>query len=383
MNAKSKILVVDDEPLMRELYSDALSDCFEISFAVDGLDALKLLADGFRPEAIVMDVSMPELDGYETCRRIRQRDAEAPPVLFVSSNDQLEDRMRGYDAGGSDYVCKPFDTVELLTKIRLQIQADTQRRALHAERDEAMQAVLSSADMAGELGVVLDFQRELNACPDAVALASQLFAALGRYGFEACVRIHSRGRMISKSSGGPCTALEHSILNALEAQKSGPRIRPFQSNTSFNFGAVVLFVRQLAMVRGVEMDQESQERHGRAIDNIALLLEAAVSRLQGIEGEGAVRALGATRSLIDVASETLRDVVARNEAMTLEAREAFAHLQAELDVLYIHLGLTSRQEDLLTDLVKSHAERVLGVLERSRETEGSLQRVISDLRVQG
>lgn len=378
-----KVLVVDDESLMHELYGEALGDRFALSFASDGEDALRQLAQGLNPAAIVMDVSMPGLDGYETCRRLRQQLPDAPPVLFVSGNDRLEDRMRGYDAGGSDYLCKPFEADELEAKIRLQIQADGQRRALNAERDEAVMAVLSSADMAGELGVVLDFQRGLNNCADAEALATQLFEAVARYGFEACVRVHSRGRMLSRSSSGPCTALEHSILNVLESQKEGPRIRPFQSNTSFNFGTVVLFVRQLAMARSADMDDESRQRHGRAIDNIALLLEAAVSRLQAIEGEGALHDLGATRRLIDMASQTLHEVVRRNEAMAGDVREAFAHLQSELELNFVHLGLTTRQEDLLSDLVKAHAERVLGVLEQSRETERSLQRVIADLRAKG
>jgi DNA-binding response OmpR family regulator len=382
MTALAHLLVVDDEALMHEIYGEALGERFQLSFASNGESALKLLADCLQPAVVIMDVSMPGLDGYETCRRLRQQMSDAPPVLFVSSNDQLEDRMRGYDAGGSDYVCKPFDATELEAKIHLQIQAQAQRRALHVERDEAIEAVLSSADMAGELGVVLDFQRGLNGCKDAAGLASQLFEALARYGFEGCVRVHSQGQQVSVSSGGYCTALEFSILNALEVQTSGPRIRPFQDNTSFNFGTVVLFVRQLAMHRSADMDEAASQRHGRAIDNIALLLEAAVSRLQTIEGEGAMRDLGATRQLIDVARNTLHEVSRRNEAMAAEVRDSFAHLQAELELSFVHLGLTTRQEDLLSELIKSHAESVFKALEQGKETEHSLQRVIADFSAQ-
>lgn len=380
MTTRERVLVVDDEPLMRELYSEALCDCFDLSFAGSGADALTLLGDGIRPSAILMDVAMPNLDGYQTCRKLRQHDPEAPPVLFVSSHDQLEDRMRGYDAGGADYLCKPFEAAELEAKIRLQIQADSQRRNLHAERDEAVRAVLSSADMAGELGVVLDFQRRLNACASPESLATLLFDALALYGLEACVRLRTGSQALSLSSGGPCTALEQSILNALESRKEGPRIQPFQSNTSFNFGSIVLFVRMLAMQRGEDMAEEDRQRHGRIIDNIALLLEAAVSRLLAIEGEVALRDLGATRRLIDVASQTLHDVVKRNEVMANDVRRAFEALQSELEVSFIQLGLTAQQEDLVSDLVKSHGHRVLEILEQGRETERSLQRVITDLR---
>jgi len=374
------VLVVDDDALMRELYGEALGDDFMLQFAVDGHDALAQLRQGPRPSAVLMDVAMPGLDGYETCRQLHQEGSDVPPVIFVSSNDRLEDRMRGYDVGGNDYLCKPVEAVELVTKIRRQIQADALQRSLHAEREEAVMAVLSSADLAGELGVVLDFQRGLNGCSNSEALGRALFEALARYGFEGCLRIYSRSASHDMSSGGACTALEHSILDALVAQREGPRIRPFQNNTSFNFGTVVLFVRKLAMQRDASMDPEESQRHGRAIDNIALLMEAAVSRLQAIEGEGALQDLGHTRRLMGVATQALNEVAQRNETMATQVRQAFENLLSELDVCFIHLGLSTSQEDSVAELVKSHGAHVQAVLEQNRATEQVLRRVILDLK---
>lgn len=377
---KPLVLVVDDDALMRELYGEALSEDFALHFALDGLDALAQLRDGPRPSAVLMDVAMPGLDGYETCRHLHKENADAPPVIFVSSNDRLEDRMRGYDAGGNEYLCKPVEAIELVTKIRRQIQADMQHRALHAEHEEAVMAVLSSADLAGELGVVLDFQRGLNSCSNSESLGRQLFEALARYSFEGCARIYSRGASRDLSSSGACTALEHSILDALVAQREGPRIRPFQSNTSFNFGTVVLFVRRLAMQRDADMAPEESQRQGRAIDNIALLMEAAVSRLQAIEGEGALQDLGNTRRLIGVATQAMHDVAQRNERMAEQVRQAFESLQSEMDVNFIHLGLSSSQEESVSELIRSHGAHVQAVLEQNRATEQVLRRVILDLK---
>ncbi len=381
MQKQPLVLVVDDDALMRELYGEALGEDFSLEFAVDGSEALTRLRQGQRPDAVLMDVAMPGLDGYETCRCLHQECIDPPPVIFVSSNDRLEDRMRGYDAGGNDYLCKPVEAQELVAKIRRQIQADAAQRALHAEREEAVMAVLSGADLAGELGVVLDFQRGLNACSNSEALCRLLFEALARYGFEGCVRIYSRSASLDRSSGGVCTSLEHSILDALVAQREGPRIRPFQSNTSFNFGTVVLFVRTLNMQRDTQMAPEESQRQGRAIDNIALLMEAAVSRLQAIEGENALQDLGNSRRLMSIATQALNDVAQRNEHMAEQVRQAFESLLSELDMSFLHLGLTSSQEDSVAELVKSHGAHVQTVLEQGRATEQVLRRVIEDLKV--
>jgi CheY-like chemotaxis protein len=372
------VMVVDDDPLMHALYEEALSEHFSLLFAESGEQALEVFA---RSELaiIVLDVQMPGLDGYETCRRLKQARTDGPSVVFVSSQDQLADRMLGFEAGGSDYVTKPWAPPELVVKLQLLLEAEARRKALAAERDEAFGAVLQSADMAGELGVVLDFQRELNNAHSYAEVATQMFAGLARYGLQGFVRISGQSAKLATNHEGECTALEKSILETLAARTDGPRIQPLGNNTSFRFGCILLVVRDLPMLRPASMDPELSERHGRAIDNVALMLEAAASRLGAVDNASVAQDLDRVRRLLALTKGALAEVSRRNVAMTTTVQGAFDHLQSEMEESFIHLGLMSSQEEQLSYLVRDHAATAMEALAQGRATEAALQRIIQEL----
>ncbi|MBB5202854.1 DNA-binding response OmpR family regulator [Inhella inkyongensis] len=378
MSDRALVMVVDDDPIMQSLYEDALSPDFELLPANSGVEALALLEQR-RPDVVLMDVDMPGLDGYQTCRLLQANMVQAPPVLFVSARDQLQDRMRGYDAGGSDYVCKPWQAPELVIKIRRLLEQVSQTKALEGERDEAVNAVLSSADMAGELGVVLDFQRGLNTCRDYRAVADLLFQTLERYDLDGCLRISGRGGALSINRSGQCSALEWSILESLAAQTEGPRIRPIHQNTSFNFGQIILFVRNLTMCRSADMEAEARERQGRAIDNVALLLEGAVARLATLDSGQVEQDLDRIRRMVQLTKSALANVAQRNRAISATVHQSFEQLQNELEESFVHLGLMRSQEEHLTELVKAHAQTAMAALEQARDTEAALRRIVQEL----
>jgi two-component system, OmpR family, response regulator len=112
-----RILVVDDEQYITDLLSTALRFVgFEVATAARGLEALAA-AGTFLPELIVMDVMMPDLDGFEVCRRLRA-DNVRTPVIFLTARDAEQDRVSGFTKGGDDYVTKPFSLDELIARIR-------------------------------------------------------------------------------------------------------------------------------------------------------------------------------------------------------------------------------------------------------------------------
>jgi two-component system, OmpR family, response regulator MprA len=113
-----KILVVDDERAVRESLRRALElEGYEIELAVDGEEALYRLESNAQPDALVLDVLMPGLDGLEVCRRLR-RSGNTLPVLMLTARAEVENRVEGLDAGADDYVTKPFALEELLARLR-------------------------------------------------------------------------------------------------------------------------------------------------------------------------------------------------------------------------------------------------------------------------
>jgi len=116
-SASERILVVDDEPAIVELISTALRFVgFEVKSAGTGRDAL-MEASSFAPRLIVLDVMLPDMDGFEIARRIRSG-GDHVPIIFLTARDEHESKMRGFTVGGDDYLTKPFSLEELIARIR-------------------------------------------------------------------------------------------------------------------------------------------------------------------------------------------------------------------------------------------------------------------------
>ena len=113
-----KILVVDDERAVRESLRRALElEGYEIELAGDGTEALYRLESTDEPDAMILDVLMPGVDGLEVCRRLRGKGSRLP-VLMLTARTEVEDRVAGLDAGADDYLPKPFALAELLARLR-------------------------------------------------------------------------------------------------------------------------------------------------------------------------------------------------------------------------------------------------------------------------
>ncbi len=132
-----RILVVDDDAAVRESLRRALAlESYDVELAGDGAQALERLDEDPRIDALILDVSMPRLDGLEVSRRLR-RQGDALPILMLTARDEVADRVAGLDAGADDYVVKPFALEELLARLRALL-----RRAAPDESD-----VLQFADL--------------------------------------------------------------------------------------------------------------------------------------------------------------------------------------------------------------------------------------------
>jgi len=120
-----KILVVDDERAVRDSLRRALElEGYEIELAGDGPEALYRIESDSQPDAVILDVLMPGVDGVEVCRRLRAA-GNPVPVLMLTARDAVENRVEGLDAGADDYVTKPFALEELLARVRALLRRAT------------------------------------------------------------------------------------------------------------------------------------------------------------------------------------------------------------------------------------------------------------------
>ena len=138
MNEKPRILIVDDTPANIKVLHNLLREDYELSVATSGAGALEIAFSDDRPDLVLLDVMMPEMDGYEVCRRLkadpRTRDV---PVIFVTAMSEVEDETKGFGLGAVDYITKPIrpPIVEARVATHLEL-ARTQRRL--AQQNAAM-----------------------------------------------------------------------------------------------------------------------------------------------------------------------------------------------------------------------------------------------------
>jgi two-component system, OmpR family, response regulator MprA len=113
----ARVLVVDDEPAVRRALERALRlESYDVALAADGEEALDVLASN-PADAVILDVLMPRLDGYEVARRMRQA-GDRTPILMLTARDAIDDRVQGLDVGADDYLVKPFALRELQARLR-------------------------------------------------------------------------------------------------------------------------------------------------------------------------------------------------------------------------------------------------------------------------
>ena len=116
MVTKQKILIVDDDENIAELISLYLTkDCFDTMMVHDGEEALKTF-DLYQPNLILLDLMLPGIDGYQVCREIRSR--SQTPIIMLSAKGEVFDKVLGLELGADDYILKPFDSKELVARVK-------------------------------------------------------------------------------------------------------------------------------------------------------------------------------------------------------------------------------------------------------------------------
>ncbi len=133
MTAQPTVLIVDDEPITLEILAGHLSrEGYEIAFATSGNDALNKL-DTVKPDVILLDIMMPDLDGYEVCQRVKaNKQWQHIPIILVTALSSKQDLARGLEAGADDFIHKPVHTLELRARVRSLLRVKKQYDALQA-----------------------------------------------------------------------------------------------------------------------------------------------------------------------------------------------------------------------------------------------------------
>lgn len=240
-----KVFVVDDDPAARMLNMRGLQGAGrEISEFSDGDSCLAAVGAGGTPDIVVLDVEMPGTDGIAVCRTLRlagQTDAE---IIFVSAHDDLETRLAAHDAGGNDYIVKPYAEEALVEKVEVAKRAIRARREVAEHVHLSQQSALTDIPALGDMDVLTAFQRDAVLCRTVDELGLTLCNALKQYGLHGLVDLHDAQESHCYSSQGRLTALEASVLDHMRGMD---RIFRFHDRLAIQYPHTTLLIPNLPL----------------------------------------------------------------------------------------------------------------------------------------
>jgi CheY-like chemotaxis protein len=370
MSEAFRVFIVDDDPIILELLEGVLSgDCLVESFE-SGEICLSRVGE-LKPDIFLLDVSMPVMDGYELCRRLKDDwDTQDIPVIFMSANDDIETCLMCYEAGGEDFIMKPVQPPELLRKLKVAQRTLADKRALREQAGYAQRTAFSAMASMGELGAVLQFLSKSFACNTLAEVGTTILDAMQQWDLQAAVQLRIGSQVYNVSPHGVDSPLEVNILNHV---KDSGRIFQFKSRCVFNYGRVTLMVNNMPV--------EDAERCGRIRDNGALLAEGADARLKAIEHEmlAVERRLG-IEAVLPRVQGTLEMVQDNYQRNCFQLTQVMIEFQEALMKTFVNLGLTETQEDKLTTMADVYMQRMVGTQDESLVAIGQLEELADSLK---
>lgn len=369
MTDMQKILVTDDDAFMRVMIAEAIGDRYEIVEAASGDECLALAASE-KPDAILLDVEMVGLDGYETCRRLKADfELDGIPVIFVSSHDQIEARLRGYEAGAEDYIVKPFAAQEIAAKIAALLGKVSQTTQLKQMASYASQTAMTAMSSMSEIGSLLQSLQAFNNCVDFQALLDATLGGLRAYGLEGAVQIRTQGATLTSATHGEASPLEASVISHMAGME---RIVQYRNRLSITYPSVSLLVSNMPL--------EDADRCGRLRDHLAVLVESAEVRSNTLIADARSRERGERiAAAVKRITDTLAEIDDDQRHSRVNTTAAIQELTASLERAWVKLALTEQQEQFIANVASDGVARVQDAQLAEAGQQDKMSKVVREL----
>ena len=375
MESAFKVCVVDDDPAVRDIICAMLDPDYPVE-AFESAEACQAALTDTLPDLLLLDINLPGMNGYTFCQQIKSDGRlRKMPVIFVSGHDSPEERIAGYDAGGEDFIVKPFEPEELLRKVKVAQQIVQNQRTLAEQVEESehlSSLVLASMD---ETGILLQFMSKLIAMNSAQEICAGGLELLRRYRLEGVVQTRLDGETLTMSASGTNLPLEASVIEHVRNQG---RIFEFSRRSVHNFERVTLMINNLPL--------DDPEYCGRLRDHLSVAAQGIDSRLKALSDE--IRSRRAEQGIQLALENVGKTIIDLHEAHKVNAEASsslIVGLQESLLNSFYKLGLTDNQEKFLQNMVGDFMTRMVELLDRGLQTQDSLRRLsdqLSDLRQQ-
>ena len=365
------VLVVDDETSLLQFYTLYLENAgYRVTTAQHGAEALAAIDDADSTfDLIFSDVNMPEMDGYTLCQTLREAENyRNVPFVFVSALTTLEEKLHGYDAGGTDYVPKPVEPQELLQKASHLIQNYHAQCSLNAQLSESVNAAMQAMTYSSQLGQIVEFFKRSLTLHDLQSVTELLFDYLNANSLVGSIQFYTPSGVVSYGNKGDVSPLE---CNVMEMARSKGRFYDFSSRTIVNHDELSLLIKNMPI--------DEIERYGVLKDTLATLCEAVVARVKIFYAVDREKQRETILTTVQGAIDQMGQSLASIQKTNTDAIENMIH---DIDDAMMSLGLTEEQETHIrgiADRCLKEVDESFSMADKLREQFQQVQMKLADL----
>lgn len=372
--ALKRILAVDDEPFNLEIIEEILVDLdFELKMVNSGPECLEIVEE-FDPQVILLDVSMPQMSGYDVCRKLKENPiTQKIIVMFVSARGTVEERMEGYSVGAEDYIVKPFGHEELRLKLQHLNQVLIEKESLEQQVEDATSTAFNAMANSSEMGQIVNYIEHIGSIDNEQDLGKAFLNCLGAFDLQSNVEFRLDGEVLHFSVSGVCSPI---VIELFEMLKNKGRLHEFSNRILVNYEMISLLI--------LNMPGQDPDKHGRIRDHICFLVSVTEQQLKAIltkkellqQQQQLNDAVGKVHSKFTGLIELLNENRINNEAI-------FKQLQEDLERRIPTMGLDEDQEVFIYQKVDetiqnsvAREESVKGVKAAFKEIENDLSQLL-------
>ncbi len=359
---KPRVLIVDDSRGDIRIVNENLKDHYTTQAATSGEQAIQVASQSPAPDLILMDVEMPGLNGYETCKQLKANPATQDiDVIFVSAHDTVEEIVAGYDAGGTDYLTKPIEPLELKRKISVAVNNRRLNKEFSSQKLDAEKVAMTALCSAGEQGVIIEFLRQCFVANSLPTLASLIVNTLESFELVSAIQIRSLSGIIDHAPNNAIVPLEQELLLRLSDKD---QVIEKGQRAIFSRGDVSILIKNIPA---------DKEKWGRLRDHITLLLEASNERSTNIMSEEN------KKSLVASANKALDTINSMQTDHKKNSQHILDNMLVKIEASFSSLHLTDSQEEALITMFQEGVNDFLAHMEKGFQIDEAVKKIINQL----
>lgn len=362
-----RILIVDDDVITRSIHRTALATSYDVITASSGAECIMECGINI-PDLVLMDVEMPEMDGYGASKILKSKYPDLP-IIFVTSHTDLTDHIKAFECGADDVIVKPVIKDVLLKKVVVAIDKALSIKELKKKYEESQKMALEFLTQSGQYGYLIEYIKKAMSIRGYDILATELVNSVAVLGVGCVTMITAHGNKYYASSTGQVTQLEQNIL---ENSKTMGRIFEMGSKMIINYELVSILLENIPKHSDLEVGRvrDLATSFAEATENMMDVVNARIVATQRAEQ---------MQEALTTASISVGLLKDGYSAMMIDARILLQELIDRIESKYAFLGTNREQEVTISETMYEQVNLVLNVLENGRKYEDKLNDIIHAL----